>query len=95
MNVHFKELGQSFQRLRRLLLGVTVVVLFLGIAYFIYINWYLVVIHPEPLDPGVTQRRQTPILTKEYEEIEAVERAWSELPGLEAIPNVFDSGRSS
>jgi hypothetical protein len=66
------------------------VVLLFGVGYFIYVNWYLVVINPPSLDPGATQRRQTQILTSQYESIQQSKKAWSELPPLESVPNVFD-----
>jgi hypothetical protein len=85
----------NLNRLTRPAAWVGLIVLLGLIVWFGYSNWYRVVIDPPPLDPALTQKRQTQILTKEYQQSLVWNEQWKARPIPQSVPNIFDSARST
>lgn len=61
--------------------------------FFLYHNWYRVIVNPPPLDPTLTQRRQTAVATDIFDQIESLDLRWHSRPELAQPVNVFDATR--
>ena len=70
-----------------------IVLVVIWTVYLFYQNWYRVIVNPAPLDPTLTQRRQTSVSTDIFDNIESLDSRWRSRSELAQPVNVFDATR--
>lgn len=91
----FKQFSGNVHKLLRPIIWLLCLGFTAGLVIFLYSNWFRVAVNPRPLDPALTQRRQTQILSSRYAEIQSLINLRLSAPAPTDVPDVFTASRSA
>lgn len=89
MTLSLSSLSQATKRFHGLLLSLFVLVLIGALGFFLYSNIYQTLIQPQSLDSILTERKQTKILTSEYDDLIIRDQEWRAAPKPANAVDIF------